>query len=151
MIVPADFASLESLCWNRSKTTPIDRETAWAMYRRNWRFIYQDDLTAEERAFIESLEIEFGNGERLLGTDGPPPGFARMITPEEAAEILNTDLVLLKARMDAGDLPYRQADGKITFNLVDVLNLKKEEDVTNAAMLEASRLMESLEEPPRKP
>ncbi|MGO8530153.1 hypothetical protein ACC756_07280 [Rhizobium ruizarguesonis] len=146
MIVPKEYPSLESPCWNRSKTTPIDRETAWALYRANWKFIYQDDLTAEERALIENLEVEFGNGERLLGTDGPPPGFARMITPEQAAEIPDTDLVLLERRMEAGVLPYRQADGRITFNLVDVLELKKEEDVANAALLEASRLMEGVGE-----
>ncbi|WP_205913629.1 hypothetical protein [Rhizobium leguminosarum] len=147
MIVPKEYPSLESLCWNRSKTTPIDRETAWALYRANWRFIYQDDLTAEERALIESLEVDFGNGERLLGTDGPPPPFARReITPEEAAEILGIDLVLLEALTDGGDLHYRQADGKITFDLFQVLELKKEQEVTNAALLEASRLMESLDD-----
>lgn len=77
-IAPADFPGLESLCWNRSKTAPIDRETAWSLYRANWRFIYQDDLTAEETHLIESLEVEFGA--RLLGTEGPPPPFA-LITP----------------------------------------------------------------------
>jgi hypothetical protein len=39
-------------------------------------FIWQDDLTDDERALIESLEVEFGDGERLLGTNGPPQAFA---------------------------------------------------------------------------
>ncbi|WP_324765449.1 hypothetical protein SO078_29585 (plasmid) [Sinorhizobium meliloti] len=44
---------------------------------------------------------------------------------------------------------------KITFNFFHVLELKKKEDVQNAVLLEASRLMETLEPPrqkrPRKP
>jgi hypothetical protein len=146
-IAPADFPGLESLCWNRSKTAPIDRETAWSLYRANWRFFYRDDLTAEETHLIESLEVEFGAGERLLGTKGPPPPFA-LTTPEQAAEILDTDLVLLEQRVRAGVLACRDVDGRMKFVLPEVLELKKKEDAVNAAMLEASQLMEGLE-PPR--
>ncbi|UFX07676.1 hypothetical protein [Sinorhizobium meliloti] len=147
-IVPADFPGLESLCWNRSKTAPIDRETAWALYRANWRFVWQDTLTDDERALIESLEVEFGNGERLLGTDGPPPAFARLITPEEAAEILGIDLVLLERRIKAGRLFCREIDGEARIGLEDVLALKEAEDKQNALMAEIYEDMEGVDSPP---
>ncbi len=85
MIVPADFESLALLCWNRDKAQPIDRETAWALYRENWRLVWQDTLSADEIALIESLTAEFGDGETLLGTDGPPPSWARRF-PERFSE-----------------------------------------------------------------
>ncbi|GCA49964.1 hypothetical protein KGO5_02410 [Sinorhizobium sp. KGO-5] len=114
-----------------------------------------DDLTDDERALIESLEVEFGDGERLLGTDGPPRIRSSGVHTGGASEILGIDLVLLERRKNAGVLPYRETEGKITFNFFHVLELKKKEDVQNAALLEASRLMETLEPPrqkgPRKP
>ncbi|MBD9541286.1 hypothetical protein IB276_17655 [Ensifer sp. ENS04] len=75
-IVPADFPGLATLCWNRNPARSINREEAWSLYRSNWRFIYQDYLPVDEITLIESLEAEFGKGERLLGTDGPPPPMA---------------------------------------------------------------------------
>jgi hypothetical protein len=140
LIVANDFPGLGSLCWNRSKTAPIDREIAWGLYRANWRFIYQDDLAAEEIDLIESLEAEFG--ERLLGTEGPPPPFARMITPEQAAEILGIELELLERRIRAEVLPFREIDGKITFNLVGVLDLKQVEAARDKLMVEICEDME---------
>ncbi|WP_197730708.1 helix-turn-helix domain-containing protein [Rhizobium leguminosarum] len=150
-IVPADFPGLEGLCWNRNKTGPIDRETAWALYRANWRFVWQDALTNDERALIESLEDEFGNGERLLGTDGPPPAFARLITPEEAAEILGIDLVLLERRIRAGRLLCREIDGQIRIGLEDVLALKEAEEKRNALMAEIYEDMEGVDSTPNGP
>lgn len=145
-IVPADFPGLASLCWNRNPARAINLETAWSLYRANWRFIYQNDMSANEVALIKSLEAEFGRGERLLGTEGPPPPMAgREITPEQAAEILGTDLVLLERRTRAGVLPYRQTENGIAFNLLHVLELERKEDEQNKALLEASQIMESLE------
>lgn len=143
MIVPTDFPGLAALCWNRDAARPIERETAWALYRNNWRFVWQDELTDDERALIESLEAEFGNGERLLGTDGLPPPFARReITPKQAAEILGIDLVLLVRRIEAGALPCRKIDGQITFNLMDLLDLKRREDARNSLLAEINEAME---------
>ncbi|SCW89897.1 hypothetical protein SAMN02927900_06356 [Rhizobium mongolense subsp. loessense] len=58
MVVSLDLLGLASLCWNRNPAQPIDRETAWLLYRANWRFMYQDELTAEEIDLIESLEAD---------------------------------------------------------------------------------------------
>ncbi|MGH0214391.1 helix-turn-helix domain-containing protein [Sinorhizobium meliloti] len=150
-IVPADFPGLEGLCWNRSKTAAIDRETAWALYRANWRFVWQDTLTDDERVLIESLEVEFGNGERLLGSDGPPPAFARLITPEQAAEILGIDHVLLERRIRAGRLSCHKIDGQIRISLADVLALKETEDKRNALMAEIYEDMDGIDKPPNEP
>lgn len=147
-IVPADFPGLASLCWNRNPARAIDREEAWSLYRANWRFVYQDDLPANEVDLIKSLEAEFGGGERLLGTAGPPPPMAGPeITPEQAAEILGIDLVLLERRVKAGVLPFRQAENAIRFSLLHVLERKRIEDEQNKALHEASQIMESLEKP----
>lgn len=128
-----------SLCCNRDAVRPIERETAWKLYRNNWRFVWQDDLTDDDRALIESLEAEFGNEERLLGTDCCP---RREITPEEAAEILGIEVVLLVRRIEAGALPCRKIDGQITFNLMDLLDLKRREDARNSLLAEINEAME---------
>lgn len=75
MIIPADYEALRLLCWNRDPTRPVEREEAWALYKRNWRLVWQDTLDAAEVALIESLQAEFG--ETLLGTDGTPPPWAQ--------------------------------------------------------------------------
>jgi len=79
-VIPADFFGLASICWNRDPERPIDRQTAWALYRRNWRFIWEDEMLPEELELIKTLEDEFGKGEKLLGTPGPVPPFARGLT-----------------------------------------------------------------------
>jgi hypothetical protein len=35
---------------------------AWALYKRNWPYVYQERLTLEEKALIERLKEKFGNG-----------------------------------------------------------------------------------------
>lgn len=79
MIIPADYESLRALCWNRDPARPIERAEAWALYKRNWRLVWQDTLAAAEIALIESLQAEFS--ETLLGTDGLPPPWAQRETP----------------------------------------------------------------------
>lgn len=86
-------------------------------------------------------------GERVEGPTAP--GADREITPEEAAEILGTDLVLVERRIQAGALPFREIDGQIKINLMHVLDLKRVEDARNKLLLEASQIMEGLET--RKP
>ncbi|MFQ6238222.1 hypothetical protein [Sinorhizobium meliloti] len=79
MIIPADYSALKLLCWNRDPNAAIDRETAWALYKRNWRLVWQESLSDPERQLIESLQNEFG--EVLLGTEGPLPPWAQRDTP----------------------------------------------------------------------
>ena len=56
------FAQLRLLAWNRAPASVITGEDALALYERNWRFIDQGTLTAQERDLIERLVKEFGNG-----------------------------------------------------------------------------------------
>jgi hypothetical protein len=81
MIIPAAYEGLAALCWNRDPSRPIERDIAWALYKRNWRLVWQDTLTPAEIALIESLQTEFG--EILLGTAGPPPPWAQGNTPTD--------------------------------------------------------------------
>ena len=57
-IVPTEYPGLASLCWNRDSARPIDGMGAVS---GELAFIWQDDLTDDERALIESLEVEFGD------------------------------------------------------------------------------------------
>lgn len=59
-IVPDDYPELSLICWHRRRDTPISEEDAFATYERNWRYVYQDYLTVEEKAFIEKLKEKYG-------------------------------------------------------------------------------------------
>lgn len=80
MITPADYESLKLLCWNRDPQRPLERWEAWALYKRNWRLVWQDTLGAAEIELIESLQMEFG--EVVLGTSGLPPPWAQRDIPK---------------------------------------------------------------------
>ena len=57
----ADYAQLRDLLWNRSDEV-IPAGEAFALYERNWRRIDIDRLDPRERALIDRLAAEFGNG-----------------------------------------------------------------------------------------
>jgi hypothetical protein len=67
------------------------------------------------------------------------------ITPSQAAKLLGTDQVMLNHWVDVGLLTRTEDQGVATFSLPEVLELKKTQDIENEALLEASRLMETLE------
>lgn len=71
-----------------------------------------------------------------------------LITPEEAAEILGIDLVLLERRIKGGRLFCREIDGEARIGLEDVLALKEAEDKQNALMAEIYEDMEGVDSPP---
>jgi hypothetical protein len=56
-----DYPQLQDLAWNRSSEL-IPAKEAFALYERNWRFIDVGHLDSNERALIERLKMEFGNG-----------------------------------------------------------------------------------------
>lgn len=57
----SDYPQLQDLAWNRSGDL-IPAKEAFGLYERNWRFVDVDRLDANERALIERLKTEFGNG-----------------------------------------------------------------------------------------
>ena len=65
LIVPKDFPELQMLAWNRDPARPIERDVAFALYERNWRFIDAQKLTLSEAQLIKDLADEFGRGHVL--------------------------------------------------------------------------------------
>ena len=61
LLVIDDYPSLKLLCWNR-RTPYITRRDAFALYERNWRLVDLASTPDSERALIDELAREFGNG-----------------------------------------------------------------------------------------
>jgi hypothetical protein len=61
LVDAAAFPNLRLLCWNRADRLMTARD-AFALYERNWRFVDQRALEPHERALIERLAREYGNG-----------------------------------------------------------------------------------------
>lgn len=61
MVRIADYPALRLICWNTAATY-LARADTFALYERNWRHIDVGGLTDEERAFIDTLAAQFGNG-----------------------------------------------------------------------------------------
>lgn len=59
-----------------------------------------------------------------------------MLTPDEAAQMLDIDLVLLERRVRAGRLTPREIDGTVMFMRTEVVSLKEIEDKRKALMTE---------------
>ena len=57
----ARWPRLRELAWNRADRW-IPAEEALALYERNWRFVQDEPLSAEEAAFVEGLKRRFGGG-----------------------------------------------------------------------------------------
>jgi hypothetical protein len=64
------------------------------------------------------------------------------ITPKQAAEILDIDLVLLERRVQAGVLKPRQKGNSNTFDLVEVLHLKEIENARDNLLMEINDTLE---------
>jgi len=61
LVEVARYPELALLCWNRRDRFIRARE-ALALYERNWRFVDEAHLAPEERALIDRLAREYGNG-----------------------------------------------------------------------------------------
>jgi hypothetical protein len=57
----ADYPQLRDIAWNRADVFVSARE-AFQLYERNWRFIDVARLDDGERALIDRLADEYGNG-----------------------------------------------------------------------------------------
>ena len=58
----ADYPQLKDLAWNRIDEF-IPASDAFKLYERNWRLLDPSTLEDRERALIERLKNELGNGE----------------------------------------------------------------------------------------
>jgi hypothetical protein len=57
----SDYPQLRLLCWSRTAEF-LTREDAFALYERNWRHVDVARLTDDERALLDALAAELGNG-----------------------------------------------------------------------------------------
>ncbi len=64
-VVPARYAELARLAWNRDSSRAISGAEALGLYGANWRHVDAGSLSAEERALIEALVVRFGKGHML--------------------------------------------------------------------------------------
>ncbi|MGM0785976.1 MAG: hypothetical protein ACQEUM_17925 [Pseudomonadota bacterium] len=60
-LIPDDYPELRLICWFRRRDLPIEEKEAWAIYERNWRYVYTNWLTEEEKALIERLKEQYGS------------------------------------------------------------------------------------------
>lgn len=66
MVRLADFPQLRLLAWNRPDEEFLDEHEALVIYEAHWRFVDEARLTGAERALIERLVTQFGNGVLLV-------------------------------------------------------------------------------------
>lgn len=57
-----DLPQLRLIAWNRNPHDAISGEEAFDLYERNWRFVDETTLLPHERAVIERLTREYGDG-----------------------------------------------------------------------------------------
>jgi hypothetical protein len=55
------FPNLKLLCWNRADPFMTERD-AFGLYERNWRFVENRNMRANERALIRRLTEKYGHG-----------------------------------------------------------------------------------------
>lgn len=58
----ADFPQLKLIAWNRVGEDTLDEKDALALYERNWRHVDSANLLPQEKALIDRLVREHGNG-----------------------------------------------------------------------------------------
>ncbi|CAM3965849.1 hypothetical protein VRRI112168_08070 [Vreelandella rituensis] len=61
-IIPENYPELRLICWSILTDEPIEERVAWEIYERNWRYVYQNWLSKEEKTLIERLREKYGNG-----------------------------------------------------------------------------------------
>jgi hypothetical protein len=59
------YPNLALLCWNLAPRSITEAE-ALALYERNWRLVDVQSMPAHERALVDHLVAEFGNGVLLV-------------------------------------------------------------------------------------
>ena len=64
-IIPAQFAELARLVWNRDPNRAITGQEALGLYEANWRHVDVASLSPQERSLIDSLATRFGGGHLL--------------------------------------------------------------------------------------
>lgn len=58
----AHYPQLRSLSWNRRPDGTIEEVDALALYERNWHYVDQQNISADEKALIDRLVNTYGFG-----------------------------------------------------------------------------------------
>lgn len=61
-VIPTNYPELRLICWHCDPTKPITEEQAFSIYERNWRYIDPARLSDDEKALINRLKQQYGNG-----------------------------------------------------------------------------------------
>lgn len=61
-LVLKDYPQLQMIAWSRDPESTIGEDDALALYERNWGYVDTRALTDRERALIDRLVKEYGNG-----------------------------------------------------------------------------------------
>jgi hypothetical protein len=64
-VIPARYAELARLAWNRDPSRAISGEEALSLYEANWRHVDVTSLAPRERELIQALANRFGGGHLL--------------------------------------------------------------------------------------
>ena len=65
-IVIGDLPQLRLIAWNRKPEDAVTGEVALALYERNWRFVDEAAMLPDERAVLDRLIRDYGNGLLLV-------------------------------------------------------------------------------------
>lgn len=58
----AEYPQLGLIAWSIPGAKTIDPKTALSLYERNWSYVDKQALVPKEKALIERLALEYGNG-----------------------------------------------------------------------------------------
>lgn len=58
----AEYPQLGLIAWSIPGAKTLDPKTALALYERNWAYVDKQALVPKEKALIEQLALEYGNG-----------------------------------------------------------------------------------------
>lgn len=64
-VIPARYAELARITWNRDPSLPITGKEALGLYEANWRHVNVASLSDPERELIRTLADRFGGGHLL--------------------------------------------------------------------------------------
>jgi len=57
----ADYPELRLITWSFPDLEEMEEDMAFAIYERNWRYVYEDRLSQKEKDFIKYLTDKYGN------------------------------------------------------------------------------------------
>lgn len=57
-----DYPQLALITWQRRADSELSEEEALALYEANWRYVDQASMSADEKALLQRLVVQYGHG-----------------------------------------------------------------------------------------